>query len=291
MRISLMAALLLPLFGCSNIRGDFLPAMSDAPFVDDLGEVRVIGTDELADAQRSDPTSIPDALVYSQLGQGDEYGVFGGATLQFRGTGGDVCVLVDPEAVYWLTEISLQSSSPQYHFEDDYNDDGDIDLSVGLTAYYNGSPGVEIGDFNANYTDPAGVPHTLAFNECEQYGIFGDPAHAGRGAVEYCTIDTSLHEGVMYTALLQTFSLPINDSVLNYGAVVVEGACSTVPWINEDGGLESGVSECTIPDEVNNVDGGTGASDWFPELETAFCKGKAAVNSYCSDHPGEGCGE
>jgi hypothetical protein len=265
--------------------------MSDAPFVDDLGVIDVVGHDELLEAQKGDPTSIPNALVYSQLGQGDEYGVFGGATVQFAGTGGTVCVVADPEAVYWLKAIDAQVEGPHYKYEDVYEDDGDIDISVGLTAYYTGSPGVEIGDFNAVYDDPSGEEHTLAFNECLQYGLFGDAAHAGRGAVEYCNIDTELRAGVMYTILLETFALPIDDSVLNYGVMVYDGSCDDVPWVQADS-PQSGVSECSIPNEVAyaEADGvATGGKDWFPELEEAFCQGENALNSYCADADGVGC--
>lgn len=294
MRLTLTTLALVALSGCGDsLRDQFRPAITDAPFVDDLGVIDVVSHDDLVAALEGDPMSIPNSLVYSQLGQGEEFGVFGGATVQFAGTGGNVCVVADPEAVYWLRALDTQSEDRRYKYDDVFEDDGDVDISVGLTAYYNGSPGVEIGDFNAVYDDASGQEHTLAFNECTQIGLFGDPAHAGRGAVEYCDIDTSLREGVMYTVLLETFALPIDDSILNYGVMVYDGDCESVPGIR-GGAVQDGISECSIPNEVAyaEADGeATGGKDWFAELEAAFCQGEAAVNRYCQDNPGVGCQE
>lgn len=274
--------------GCSSVREDFRPVPSDAPFVYDIGELRVIDADELGAADL-DHAAIEDALHYGQLGVGESAGVFGGATFQFRGTGRDVCIVVDPESVFWNREISAQATNT-YDYEDLFEDDGDIDLSVGLTAYYTGSPGSEIGDFNAVYDDPSGVEHELAFNECVQIGLFGDPAHAGRGTVEYCSIDTSLREGVMYTALLETFALPIDDSILNFGTLAFDGSCGDLPWIDANGASQTGASECVIPNEVGNADpnGLPEEKAWFPDLEKALCTGKGKVNTFCDEGLG-GC--
>lgn len=279
--------------GCINVADQFAPVLTDAPFVYDIGELRVIGEEELV-AGVADPSTIDDALYYGQLGAGENPGVFGGATFQFRGTGSTVCVVVDPESIFWNKELSTTSNTVQYKYEDVYTDDGDIDLSVGLTAYYTGSPGTEIGDFQAEYTDASGIPHYLEFNECRQVGYFGDPSHAGRATVEYCNIDTSLREGVLYTAVLETFALPIDDSILNFGTLAFDGSCQSLPWINEDGRAEEGATECVIPNEVGNAEPtGELPADkaWFPEMETAFCGGKGKVNSWCKDNPGAGCQE
>lgn len=276
--------------GCSNTRDLFRPVVTDAPFVDDIGELRVIDADEFGAAE---PLDIPDALHFGQLGASENPGIYGGATFQFRGTGRDVCVVVDPEAMFWAKEISTQGSQAQYEYEDVFTDDGDLDLSVGLTAYYTGSPGTEIGDFNAVYDDPSGVSHELAFNECIQSGYGGaSPVHAGRATVEYCQIDTSLHEGILYTAVLETFSLPIDDSKLAFGTMVLDGPCSDLPWTDANGAEQFGGSECVIPNEVGNADPINGLPEdktWFPELESALCTGKIKVNNFCKDHPGEGC--
>ena len=280
------------LAGCSDTQGAFYLAQSDAPFVYDIGELTPISSADLVAAQ-SDLTAIPDSLHYGQLGAGENQGLFGGATFQFAGTGSTVCVIVDPEAMFWNRELSSQSSSVQYKFDDEYTDDGDIDMSVGLTAYYTGSPGEEIGDFEAEYMDAAGVSHQLEFDECVQTGYFGDPAHSGRATVEYCQIDTSLRPGIQYTAVLKTFALPIDDSVLNFGAMVFDGRCDAVPWTDGDGAIQTGPTECAIPNEVGNSekDGLPADKEWFPTLEQAYCGGKGKVNSYCKDHVGDGCEE
>lgn len=274
--------------GCTNVRDGFRPVLTDAPFVYDIGELRVIGAEELAGV---DPSTVPDAVHYGQLGAGENAGLYGGATFQFRATGSSVCVVVDPEAMFWNKEISTQSNTVQYKFEDIFEDDGDLDLSAGLAAYYTGSPGSEIGDFSAVYDDPAGVEHELAFNECIQTGYFGDPAHAGRATVEYCDIDTSLHSGVMYTAVLETFALPIDDSILNFGALAFDGRCADLPWYDSNGALLAGASECVIPNEVEYADanGIPEEKAWFPELERAYCSGVGKVNTFCKDNPGAGC--
>jgi hypothetical protein len=286
-------ALVLLASGCSNIRDNFRPVLSDAPFIYDIGELRVIGGDEL-EADGFDYTSVPDALHYGQLGAGENPGLYGGATFEFRGTGRDVCVVVDPEAMFWNVEISTQEQSG-YKYEDLFEDDGDLDMKAGLTAYYNGSPGIEIGDFSAVYDDAAGVEPELEFNECVQTGYGGtSPVHAGRGSVEFCDMDTSLHPGVMYTAVLETFALPIDDSVLNYGTMVFDGKCSDLPWRDANGEKGSGGTECVIPNEIQNADPGLAIPEdkaWFPELESAFCTGKGKVNTWCKDNPGAGCVE
>lgn len=279
--------------GCNNTRDQFLLDVTDAPFVYDIGVLEPITSEALLAAQE-DITGVPESVHWGQLGAGEDQGVYGGATFQFAGTGGSVCVIVDPEAMFWSRELNDQGSGQIYKYDDVYDDDGDIDVSVGLTAYYTGSPGEEVGDFEAVYTDASGVAHELEFNECVQSGYFeGSPAHAGRATVEYCQIDTSLRPGVMYTALLETFALPIDDSVLNYGTMVFDGSCQSVPWLDEDGVMQTGPTECVLPNEVGNADpnGLPADKEWFPELERYYCGGKGKVNAWCKENEGQGCVE
>lgn len=279
--------------GCSNTRDGFFPQPSDAEFIYDIGVLEPIGREDLVAAQE-DLLGVPESVHWGRLGAGENLGVFGGATYQFAGTGGNVCVVVDPEAMFWNRELSTQSTSVKYKYDDVYEDDGDIDIAVGLTAYYTGSPGEEIGDFQAVFTDTAGVEHELEFDECLQTGYFGDPAHAGRASIEYCQINTSLRPGVMYTVVLETFALPIDDSVLSFGTMVYDGPCSDMPWVDSDGAVQSGASECVLPNEVGHAepDGNLPeGKEWFPELERAYCTGKGKVNSYCKDNIGNGCQE
>lgn len=274
---------ILGLVACLGSGEGFRPVPGDVPAVYHIGELSPVAPADLADVV-DDPASYSDFVHYGQLGADEDAGVLGGATFEFAGTGGSLCVLIDPEAVYWNYTVEANADR-KFKYEDIYQDDGDLDLDVGLTAYYTGSPGVEIGDFNAIYTDPAGVDHTLAFNECGQTNIFGVTGiHAGRGTVEYCEIDTSARAGTMFTGLISTFALPLDDSVVNFGAVVIEGSCAEI------GTAEAiGPSECILPNEVGlaEPDGIPENKSWYPELESEFCVGPGRTNSYCSDHAGD----
>lgn len=271
---------ILGLVGCLGSGQDFRPQPGDVPAVYHIGQLQAVAPDEIAEVV-DDPASFADFVHYGQLGADPDPGVLGGATFEFAGTGGNVCVLIDPEAVYWNYTVEI-AAERKFKYEDIYEDDGDLDLDVGLTAYYTGSPGVEIGDFNAIYTDPAGVDHTLAFNECGQTNIFGvSGIHAGRGTVEYCEIDTSARAGTMFTALVSTFALPLDDSIVNFGAMVVDGSCAEI--VTADA---LGPTECVLPNEVGlaEPDGIPESKQWYPEIEAEFCVGPARTNSYCADH-------
>lgn len=272
-----MSAILLLLAACDNSGESYRPKVTGIPAVVDLGELPVISTDERQSGD-FDPLTSP-GVVYGQLGAPENPGAVGGASLQFTGTGGCVQIVVDPEAVFWSRDMTPNPTASDFKYEDNYADDGDLDLLGGLTAYYTGTPGQEIGDFTAVYTDEQGVDHQLPFNECERSGYGGVPdAHDGRATVETCVIDTAERAGVKFTVLLRTFSLPIDDSVLNYAVGVFEtakrrGVCEP---FNAD--------ECFFQDEVNlagaapdsNVD-----HSYFAELEAAYCDGAKELNEYC----------
>lgn len=275
---------------CYNPGDAFRPIVTEGvPSVYHVGTLEVL-TPGKVDDMLGDPTSVPESVHFGRLGADVNPGKIGGATYEFEGTGDVVCVIADPEAVYWNYTVKTGPAGDRFKYEDVYNDDGDVDISVGLTAYYTGSPGVEIGDFNANYTDASGVDHTIAFNECSQTNLFGSTGvHGGRGSVEYCEVDTSGREGVKYTVLLRTYSLPMDDSVLNFGTVVYDGACSEIAEgfvVDGDPVTVWGPSECTLKNEVANADGGTLPAEkaWFPELEIEVCGGGKATNKYCEEH-------
>lgn len=282
MRTSVIGVFALVVLGaCDNTGSQFRPQLTDAAGIQDLGELRVIPVEEYTDPD-FDPTTIPDAVVYGSLGALENPGATGGATFTFRGNDDHVCVVLDPESVYWTTAMDPAGGAGKFLYEDNYQDDADFDLSVGLTAYYTGSPGVEIGDFVATYTDGAGQDHALEFNECQNFGYFGDPAHAGRASVESCDIVTHERGNISYTGLIETFALPIDDSKGNFAVGVFE-----LPHENETRGppscsslaIQGGLGECTFPNERS---GGVGG-DAFTALEEAFCKGVKAVNTYCEE--------
>ncbi len=136
----------------------------------------------------------------------------GGATATFLGTGGPMCVILDPE-----NQFDTLS----------YADDGDSDLFVGRAADYTGQPGISIGEFRGDYVDSLGVPHTLDQNLCLQFDINGLPgAHAGSGSPENCAIETVA--GTPYILLAETFSVPVDDDELVVALEVLNGGCPTV---------------------------------------------------------------
>jgi hypothetical protein len=117
---------------------------------------------------------------YGQLGQPEDGGR-GGATFTFKGTGGEVCIVVDPETVFWSQSVAPADRNDQYAYPDYYNDDGDLDLFAGMSSYYTGSPGVEIGDFTGFYSDSRGEVVEIEYGACFQTGSQAgmDNAHAG----------------------------------------------------------------------------------------------------------------
>ena len=266
---------LLSLFACADRASDFRPALTDVDAVVDLGTIETIPEDVWQDSSFGGTEA--EGVVYARLGAPENAGIYGGATLSFVGTGGPVCIVADPEAVFWNLSVDADAEGGRrYKYLDVVEDDGDLDLSAGLTAYYTGSPGVEMGDFQAVYDDPAGQEHTLQFNECVQVGRFGDlNVHAGRATVEFCQVDTDQRAGIPYTVVLRTFALPHDDSILSYGVAVFEGNCEDIA-----------PSECTLRDEVSRAEDSGQApagKEWFPVLEDKVCDGIQKVNDYCEE--------
>lgn len=149
-------------------------------------------------------------------GNGERGGIAG----TFLGSGGPMCVIIDPEGNF----------NGQNHL-----DDGDMDLEVGRAADYTGTPGLSMGAFAGEYVDALGIEHTLDQNLCIQIDLFGLPgAHAGAAQPEYCTIETDLN--VPYVLQGETFSVPPDDEMLTVAILVSNGVCP--PEIDE--GLLSG---------------------------------------------------
>jgi hypothetical protein len=212
---------------------------------------------------------------FGQLGRAPDL-TQGGATFTFIGTGDDVCVIVDPETVFWNQSIAPSNRQDQFAYPDYFDDDGDLDLYGGMSSYYTGSPGVEIGDFKGFYTDSKGELIEIEYGECNQNGYNGvDGAHAGRGTTEFCTIDTDQQEGVEFTVVMETWSVPLNDGVLSFGVTVMNERCPRVD-----------TSECFIRNESLNSDGSpVSCTD---KLESAQCSAQLA--SFCCANP-EMCGD
>ncbi len=196
----------------------FPPPIDGVPGIVHLGE--------LVPAVVANADDVRGATIYAELGPtgSTEYG---GATFSFTGTGRSVCVWVDPELVSWSQAISTSTNAPRYTAPDNVFDDGDLDISGGLTVYYSGVPGQSVGTFEVAYQDSLGNEAFIALVECS---IFSDQTNtfngaAGRGIPEYCTIPNTT-VGVSYTAVLETYSVPLDDNRLAYGLIVSDGDCA-----------------------------------------------------------------
>jgi hypothetical protein len=226
-------ALMALLAACEGSGAEFvLEPAKDAPAVADYGVLDVIPEKDW-DALGSQE-AIDSYGIHETLGAPEGAGKQGGGTFRFLGTGGEVCVFSDMEKVFWGQSISPISPDVNYAYSDNYNDDGDIDLFVGISALYTGSPGVEMGDFFGVYTDSQGQQTSIAYNECLQVGAksgFND-SHAGRATPEYCTIDTSQREGVEFTVEMLTFAVPLDDGKMDFVAAVMDGPCNLLGITN-----------------------------------------------------------
>jgi hypothetical protein len=288
---------LLVLLGCDSDGTDLLPQYkSTADAVQELGELGVMSTEEFGQLRTtSDPYSFcaegTGASTVEGDGAGPEQrcyfgnlgtpgaGTRGGATFSFTGTGTDVCVFVDPESVYWPQSVSRQAPNPSFIYPDNLMDDGDLDLFAGLSSYYTGSPGIEIGDFKGYYTDSLGNQTAIEYGACFMDSYRIDNAHSGRGTPEYCTIDTSIHQGVDYTVVLDTFATPLDDGMLSFAVFMVAGNCNEI-------GIVPDQLECTILRESLDVDGKERSCS--AAMEVARCEDQ--LLNFCCANPWM-CGE
>jgi hypothetical protein len=292
MKIGVVSAALVVSAAC-DYTGDWLFAgqVEGVPGVTHLGE---IVPSDIASA-----VDIDAVAVYGEVGPTGTSDK-GGVTFTFEGTGSHVCVWVDPELVFWNQSVAARRRTERYAYPDNVFDDGDLDLFAGLAAYYNGSPGEQLGDFEVRYEDSLGNPVTVALNECTIASLNASSGgHSGRGAPEYCTIFNT-QPGVDYLVLMEAWSTPLDDDVLGYGLLVANGGCENIP-----GG---GTPECVILGEgvephssgspgpwigLDNVPsraGSQGFEEIFCDSETSmadFCLTEAAQNN-CTD-PDEGC--
>ncbi len=168
-------------------------------------------------------------------------GLLGGATASFQGTGDDVCLIVDPQTI-WRDDWAMGADG---HVDDSstdnyLHDDGDIDLTAGLSADYTGTPGQVMGSFQRTFVDPNGVERSADFNIClmyDRYGLSG--ASSGRATPEWCTIKTE--EGVSYTVALTTYSVPYDDDRLRFAFQMRAAECPLT------------VHECTLRGDADPI--------------------------------------
>ncbi len=293
------AALGLLLLASCDYSGDFLFGRP----VDGLPDIYHITAEDGGPLVPADIETYEDlqaATIYGELAppQTTDYG---GATFEFTGTGGQVCIWVDPEVAWWNQSVSANPSEEgrEWTYPDNGFDDGDIELFAGLSVYYTGSPS-KIGDFVVAYEDSLhnGVPISLA--ACPNtVGLIGDPASAGKGMAEYCTLDTSDGEGISYTVLLRTFSTPLDDDRLAFGLIIANGTCEALRTLG--GAADPQSDECVIQGEALRPDplpGAKDGSDYQPyygyeqaaehtwpysiEFEQTFCDSDTRMGRFCN---------
>lgn len=235
-RALLTIAALTTLGGC-DYSGDWLfPEPTDeVPGIIDLGTIEPATVTTLDE--------IREAAIYGEIGATGR-AVIGGATFNFVGTGSSVCLWVDPETVYWSQSVGRQGAVQAFAFPDNSEDDGDIDLYAGVSVYYSGSPGVEIGNFEVRYQDALGNEIPIEFNECViSSNRLASNAHSGKSVPEYCTLPAT-QLGVDYTVVLETFSPPADDDRLGYGLLVANGDCDDIQQIGIEASFDD--DECLI---------------------------------------------
>ena len=288
--------------GC-DYSGDFLFAGA----IDGMDAIYHInaedGGDFLLPNEIVNRDEIPDLAIYGEVSPTGS-SLKGGITFYFEGNGRDVCVWVDPETAFYNQVISPTQSPPnvqQFQYPNNPFDDGDLDLFIGKSVYYTGSPGDVIGDFVVAYTDSLGNEVPIELSECNQIGYGGaENAHTGRGQPEYCDIrNTEL--GISYTVLMHTFATPLDDDRLGYGLFLYDGSCADLRTV---GGLgqHNGGDECLlIGDTIKATEpDGKGEIDYGPwygyqedrawpgseAFEITFCNawiGAADMTEYCED--------
>lgn len=292
------AVLLFALSGCDRSGLDLLPPQSDlAPKVVELGELQVLSGDDVPSPFTPSNCNSEDEegrlnCYYGMVSATDGVEV-GGATFGFRGTGGNVCVVVDPEAVFWNKYIGGSDSSGVWGYPAPTVNSGDLDLFGGLSSYYTGSPGVEIGDFKGFYTDSLGRQIEIDYVECYNSSPYDSTveAHGGRGAPEYCTIDTSGREGILYTIVLETFKVPNDDGLLAFGTTVLDGSCGGGGGLVGGGGA---ITECSLLGE--SLDDAGNTLPCSVGLELAYClnieeaASARVLSRFCCSFP-EMCGD
>jgi len=277
--------------GC-DYGGDFLFSKQT---IDDIWILNDKDGNRLVPADINSYDGLKANTIYGEVGAPQTTG-YGGVTFDFIGTGGDVCLWVDPELADWSQSVAPRPSSGagKWAYPDNVFDDGDIDMFVGQSVYYTGSPGEEIGDFVVQYKDSLGntVPISLA-NCPNAQSVWGVSVSSGRGAPEYCTMPTDKDIG--YTVLLRTWSTPLDDDRMSFGVILANGECGNLQSLASDS--NPAADECVIQGE-SIVPEGKDYGPWygFDELnsagriwpgsidfEDAFCDPDQTMKKWCKD--------
>jgi hypothetical protein len=224
----------------------------------DVPDVIILTSEDGGDIVPVDIASVDDVkpnTIYAEVGPARTTG-YGGVTFDIVGTGDPICVWVDPEVAFWNEAIAARPAEDdkKWAYPDNVFDDGDLDLFIGLSVYYTGSPGETIGDFVVQYEDSLGnvVPVSLA--DCPNRF----------GPVDWCTLP-STQVGVSYTVLLRTWSTPLDDDRLAFGLLVANGSCESLQT-TVLGATGDVVEECLITGEAITPDGLPGPFYGFDEV-------------------------
>lgn len=232
------------------------------------------------------------SVIYAEVGPSSATS-FGGVTVPFEGTGGDVCVWVDPESASWNTDVT-GGVGALWGYPDNLRDDGDLDVAGGLTANYTGT-NERLGDFRVEVVDSLGNAVSTDLSVCPGIGL----GSAGRGVAEGCTVPVT-QVGANYTVALQTFSVPRNDDRLAFGVVVANGTCNELRDAVLGNGAEVEQDECLImgealepleldADETNYTPyyGAAAVADVtlpnFPAFEAIYCNSTQPMALFCED--------
>lgn len=299
---SLALPVLLALVAGCDYSGDFLFAGA-VPGVPDIWILEADGGGPIVPVPLDGDVNaiVEENTIYAELGA-PATTAYGGVTFEFIGTGGEVCIWVDPELVFWSQALSPEPdpNDRKWAYPDNTYDDGDLDLFAGQSVYYTGSPGQTIGDFVVAYQDSLGNEIPISLASCpNQVGLNGEPAAAGRGTPEFCSIPLTDLD-ISYTVLLRTWSTPLDDDRLSFAILVTEGSCETLRSSMGAGTTQQ--NECLIrgealtPVEVQNPEENDAPIyygfdavnedgriwDGSVDFEQAFC-GDQTMRRFCED--------
>lgn len=281
--------------GC-DYTGDFL--FSD-PVIDDIRVFTDADGELLVPADIASMDDVAANTMYAEIGRA-QTSAYGGATIDFVGTGGEVCLWVDPETVSWSQAIAARvaEAGQKWTYPDNVFDDGDIDMFAGLSVYYTGSPGEEIGDFVVSYEDSLGNKVPISLASCpNKRALQYTPQElysSGRGSPEYCTIPTT-DAGITYTVLLRTWTTPLDDDRMSFGFLLANGSCDALRSL--PGPVSELGDECLIQGEsLTPVGEDAGPFFGFDEInsqgriwegsvdfELQYCDANTFMTDVCAD--------